>query len=101
MAAKEKGTNDDRQIEALGDLRAFLRIAEEDGELEIVRGADPEFEIGALYELSLERVIPPVLLFEDIKGFPGGRRIVTNVRSSRVFNQGQGLDLVAEQGIGT
>ncbi len=94
MAAKEKGTNDDRRIEALGDLRAFLRIAEQDGELEIIRGADPDCEIGALYELSLEHVIPPVLLFEDILGFPAGRRIVTNVRSSRVLNPGYGLDLV-------
>ncbi|MFM2130117.1 MAG: hypothetical protein RL477_1663 [Pseudomonadota bacterium] len=85
----------DRKAEALGDLRAFLRIAEEAGEVERVTGADPELEMGALYELSLERAQPPVLLFENMVGAAANHRIAVNVRSARVVggNTG-GLDLV-------
>ncbi len=53
---------------ARGDLREFLRLAEEIGCLRIIRGADPELEIGALHELSLEKDPPPALLFDDIVG---------------------------------
>src|SRR5262249_27226887 len=64
---------------------------------EVVRvdGADPYLEIGALYELSLEHEVPPVLLFENIKGCPPEYRIVSNVRGSAVFDSGlQGLEAV-------
>jgi 3-polyprenyl-4-hydroxybenzoate decarboxylase len=53
---------------ALGDLRELIRLARERKELEVIRGADPYLEMGALYELSLEKKFPPLLLFEDIKG---------------------------------
>lgn len=46
-----------RRAEALGDLRKCLIFAEEMGELEMVNGADPHLEIGALYELSLEHPV--------------------------------------------
>ena len=55
----------------------------------IVDGADPELEIGALYELSLEEEHPPVLVFRNIKGYPPGHRIAINVRSSKVFDDGE------------
>ena len=55
---------------AEGDLREFLRIAAETGELEVVEGADPHLEIGALYELSLEHDYPPVLLLRPDQGLP-------------------------------
>src|SRR5262249_45041670 len=60
----------ERVNQADGDLRAFLRIADEIEEVVRVDGADPYLEIGALYELSLEHEVPPVLLFENIKGCP-------------------------------
>jgi hypothetical protein len=41
-------------IEAMGDLRKTLEFAQEIGNVEFVDGADPELEIGALYELSRE-----------------------------------------------
>ena len=49
-------------LEALGDLRKMLEFAEEMGNVEFIDGADPELEIGALYEISLEEPSPPVLL---------------------------------------
>lgn len=79
---------------AWGDLRHFLAVAQRMGELEIIEGADPHEEMGALYELSLGRKTPPVLLFKNIKGYAPDRRVVVNVRSSRVFNAGFGLDRV-------
>ena len=50
--------------------------------------------MGAIYELSLQKQVPPVLLFRKIKGYPDDHRVVCNVRSSRVFNSGVGLELV-------
>src|SRR4051812_16000390 len=66
MAVAEKQAGDKRA--ALGDLRTFIRESEATGELVRVPGADPELELGALYELSNEHRQPPVLLFETIKG---------------------------------
>src|SRR4051794_13508344 len=70
---------------ALGDLRALVELARVRNELEVIRGADPYLEMGALYELSLKNAQPPLLLFEDIPGFQPGRRILTNVRFSSVL----------------
>ena len=87
------GSNEEaRRQEALGDLRKCLAFAEEMGELELIEGADPHLEIGALYELSLEKPVPPVLVFDNIKGYPKGYRVAVNVRSSKVLNPGLGLD---------
>jgi UbiD family decarboxylase len=83
-------------LEALSDLRKCLEFAEDIGDLEYVDGADPELEIGALYELSLERDHPPVLVFRNIKGCAPGHRIVLNVRSCKALDVGNetGLELV-------
>ncbi len=83
------------RLQALGDLREFLCIADDAGEVQRVDGADPELEMGALYELSLEKAQPPVLLFENMLGCSPGHRVAVNVRSSRVLggNTG-GLELV-------
>src|SRR6516225_2297969 len=82
------------RLAALGDLRKCIEIAREIGELEVIEGADPHLEMGALYELSLRKAMPPVLLFRRIRGYPDDYRVVCNVRSSRVFNEGAGLELV-------
>ena len=52
------------------DLREFLRILEERGELErISEEIDPKFEVGAINRLAVLRR-GPGLLFENIKGAP-------------------------------
>jgi UbiD family decarboxylase len=73
------------RIEALSDLRRFVDILEARGELEHISGVDPHLEMGALYELSLRDKYPPALMFDDIKGCPADRRVLTNVRFSRIF----------------
>src|SRR3954468_8791940 len=82
------------RLAAVGDLRKCLEIADEIGELEVIEGADPHLEMGALYELSLQKPVPPVLLFRKIKGYPADHRVVCNARSSRVLNDGVGMELV-------
>ncbi|MBT6801601.1 MAG: hypothetical protein HOA41_07995, partial [Rhodospirillales bacterium] len=71
------------RLEALGDLRRCLELAESIDDLQLVEGADPDLEIGALYELSLEEEAPKVLVFDKIKGYPEGYRVAVNVRSSK------------------
>lgn len=75
----------DRQS-ALGDLRTLIDLAGARGELRTIKGADPYLEMGALYELSLKKAKPPLLLFEDIKGGPADRRILMNMRFQTIFN---------------
>jgi UbiD family decarboxylase len=66
--------------EELGDLRKFIIAARAAGELSIIDGADPNLEIGAIYELSQERLYPPVLLFQNTQGCDPAFRILSNVR---------------------
>ena len=82
------------RLAAQADLRKCLEVAEAIGEIEVIEGADPHLEMGALYELSLQKAIPPILLFRKIKGFPDDYRVAVNVRSSKVLNEGFGLELV-------
>src|SRR5215218_8356755 len=60
------------------DLRVFMGELEDDGELRRVNGADWNLEIGALTEIGAEQN-GPALLFDDIKGYPSGFRILSNV----------------------
>ena len=83
--------DEDRQA-ALGDLRELIRIARARGELETLCGADTYLEMGALYELSLKKQYPPLLLFEDIPGHAPGFRVLMNVRFSRLFSGDLTLD---------
>jgi UbiD family decarboxylase len=85
---------DAMRLEALGDLRRCLELSAQIDNLEVVEGADPDLEIGALYELSLEQEEPPVIVFDKIKGYPEGYRVAVNVRSSQVFATGKGLEQV-------
>ena len=80
------------RLAALGDLRELIRIAKQRGEIESISGADTYLEMGALYELSLEQRFPPLLLFENIKGYPAGHRVLMNVRFSRLFASDLSLD---------
>jgi UbiD family decarboxylase len=64
------------------DLRAWLSEVERFGELREVRGADWNLELGAISELNVKKDAPPALLFDEIKGYPKGHRVVTCTTSS-------------------
>jgi len=94
--ARHEHLDPEQRNAADGDLREFLRLADQLEELVVVEDADPQLEIGALFELSLEHEYPPILLFDRIKGFPPGYRIVVNMKSSRVLGEENTLEAVRE-----
>ena len=59
------------------DLRAWLDAARKLGELKDVRGADWNLELGAISELNVKIDSAPALLFDDIKGYAPGFRVLT------------------------
>jgi 4-hydroxy-3-polyprenylbenzoate decarboxylase len=64
------------------DLRDFIDLVDKLQALRRIDGADPQFEIGAITEVAAGRPGGPALLFDDIKGFPRGFRILTNAVTS-------------------
>lgn len=79
------------------DLRAWLAEAEEAGDLQHVTDADAVLEIGAASELNYRRRHPRALLFDQIKGYEPGRRVLTSSLSSPALmglalGLGAGLD---------
>jgi 4-hydroxy-3-polyprenylbenzoate decarboxylase len=59
-------------------LREYLSAVKAMGHLKVVEGADRELEIGALTGMIGERKNCPVLLFDAIKGYARGMRLMTN-----------------------
>src|SRR5919199_4135639 len=65
------------------DLRTWLADVEALGQLQRVRGAHWDLEIGALTELTCTKLAtPPTLLFEDIPDYAPGYRVATNILST-------------------
>src|SRR5215469_13805317 len=63
------------------DLRAWLNAVEAHGELKTVDGADWNKEIGTLVELNA-KARGPALLFDKIKDYPAGFRLLAGAMSS-------------------
>jgi UbiD family decarboxylase len=63
---------------SMRDLRQWLREAEGLGEVRKVAGADWNIEIGAITELAQHRENGPAVLFDEVKGYPKGHRILVN-----------------------
>src|SRR4029077_20914968 len=64
------------------DLREFLTQIDGLGALRCIAGADPHHEIGAITELAAGMADCPAVLFDHIRGYPPGFRIVSNVVTS-------------------
>jgi UbiD family decarboxylase len=64
------------------DLRTWLAEVEKLGELQHVRGADWNLELGAISELNVKKDVPPALLFDEIAGYAKGFRVLTCSTSS-------------------
>ena len=64
------------------DLREWVAAMERINELQTFEDVDPEFEIGALTEMSAEAK-GPALLFDKIKGYAPGYRVVSNLYRGR------------------
>ncbi|MBI2985713.1 MAG: UbiD family decarboxylase [Deltaproteobacteria bacterium] len=65
------------------DLRDWIRRAEELGEVKTLKKCDWNLEIGAITELVAHREDGPAVLFDEIKDYPKGYRVLSNSLSSR------------------
>ena len=65
------------------DLRDWIRKAEEMGEVKTLKQCDWNLEIGAITELVAHRDDGPAVLFDEIKDYPKGYRVLSNSLSSR------------------
>ena len=64
------------------DLREWMARVDEIGELTRVDGADPNLELGGLVDLYQWDMENPALLFDRIKGYQPGSRLLANVFTS-------------------
>jgi len=74
------GSSDYREKGIKVDLSSFISELEKFNELKRVNGADWNLEIGTMTELSDERN-GPALLFDSIKDYPPGYRVISNLLS--------------------
>ncbi len=65
------------------DLRDWIQISEEMGELKTLKNCDWNLEIGAITELVHHKEDGPAVLFDEIKGYPKGYRVLSNSLASR------------------
>src|SRR5947208_4538681 len=78
---------------AYKDLREYIQAVDRLGELRVVNGADWDLEIGAITEVAARAAKPKVVLFDNIKGYPKGFRIIVNaVCSAATTGLAFGLD---------
>ena len=59
-------------------LRTWLEQADALGEIRTIEGADWDLEIGAVADLVTERGSSPAVLFDSVKGYPKGHRVLVN-----------------------
>jgi 4-hydroxy-3-polyprenylbenzoate decarboxylase len=64
------------------DLRAWLAQMEAAGEVMHISGAEREREIGGIVDIFQRKIGNPLVLFDDIPGYPKGYRILANLLTS-------------------
>ena len=61
------------------DLRNLIDHWHANGQLKIIEAADADVDIGAVAEVSGSGAEPPALLFDKVKGYPQGYRVLINM----------------------
>lgn len=69
-------------MDHIADLRNWLDVVDGFGDLRTVRGANWHLEIGAASEANYRNPSPLALLFDDIKGYPPGMRVLSGSMSN-------------------
>lgn len=65
------------ETEIFDDLRGFIEAAKRVSDFREIKGADWNLEIATLIEATAELIPhPPMLLFDEIKGYPPGFRVL-------------------------
>ena len=64
------------------DLRQYIDLVDDLGELRVARNAHWDLEIGGITELAQHRINGPAVLFDDIPDYPSGYRVLSNSMGS-------------------
>ncbi len=64
------------------DLRKWMDKVAQMGQLKVIQQADWDLEIGCLTALNWKKNDGPALLFDNIKGYPAGYRVLTSSTSN-------------------
>ncbi|MEP9382987.1 UbiD family decarboxylase [Nocardioides sp. KR10-350] len=64
-------------LDQVNDLRSWLALAQDLGEVRTISGAHWDEEIGAASQVNYLRPSPHVLVFDDIVGYQHGQRVVS------------------------
>jgi 4-hydroxy-3-polyprenylbenzoate decarboxylase len=64
------------------DLRTWLDQMDAADELQLIKGANREEEIGGIVDVYQRQTGNRAVLFDDIPGFPNGHRVVANILTS-------------------
>src|SRR5947199_4533091 len=67
---------------SIQDLRDWIALMDSAGELRKVHGADSDVELGVIVDQYQRRMELPALLFDEIKGYPKGFRVLANTFTS-------------------
>ncbi len=60
------------------DTREWIKRVQDAGELRVVRGANWQEDIGAITEMLDHAEGSPCVLFDEVPGYPAGRRVIVN-----------------------
>ena len=75
------------------DLRSWIAQLRAADELQDIKGAEREKEIGAIVDIYQRKIGNKAVLFDDVPGYPRGHRILANILTSvRRINITLGLD---------
>jgi 4-hydroxy-3-polyprenylbenzoate decarboxylase len=66
------------------DAREWIDQAKDIGELKVIEGADTNLEVGTMAQIDAKNE-GPALLFDKLKGYGDGFRILTNLRRQKIF----------------
>ncbi len=64
------------------DLRTWISQLEAADEVQLVRGADRDREIGGIVDFYQRKAGNRAVLFDDVPGFPSGYRVLANILTS-------------------
>src|SRR5579884_3523623 len=64
------------------DLRSWIAMLRAADEVQDIKGAEREKEIGGIVDIYQRRVGNKAVLFDDVPGFPRGHRILANILTS-------------------
>ncbi|MBI4186472.1 MAG: UbiD family decarboxylase [Chloroflexi bacterium] len=82
------------------DIREFIKRVKELEGYKLVEGADWDLEIGAITHIMIETPDSPLVLFDNIKGYQAGYRVVSNMFTTpRRTALALGLPLVDLKGL--